>query len=198
MINDSNLQPCKSDISTIIFSVLDHYDSPYRTLLRKVNNIDKEYFDHIDLNTEVLNPELTLELKEKIIDDVKALADNILTSELAQKLATEISLRIQEKNSTTYDEKSLKKAIFTLNQDIIDLHDAYIAYSSEFGPFDDNSLQKQFKEAQKITWLEDIMNTNKEDIKEFHNSLMNSTFWECKKLIVNRYLDFIRSMLDNI
>ena len=198
MINDSNLQPCKSDISAIIFSVLDQYDSPYRTLLRKVNNIDIEYFDHIDLNSEVLNPQLTLELKEKIINDVNALADNVLTSELAQKLATEISLRIQGETSTSYDEESLKKAIFTLNQDIIDLHDAYIAYSSEFGPFDNNSLQKQFKEAQKITWLEDIMDTNKEDIKEFHNSLMNSTFWECKKLIVKRYLDFIRTMLDNI
>lgn len=198
MINDSNLQSCKSDISTIIFSVLDQYDSPYRTLLRKVNNIDIEYFDHIDLNSEVLNPQLTLELKEKIINDIKTLTDNVLTSELAQILAKEISLRIQEKNGTSYDEKLLKKAIFTLNQDIIDLHDAYIAYSSEFGPFDNNSLQKQFKEAKKITWLEDIMDTNKEDIKEFHNSLMNSTFWECKKLIVKRYLDFIRTMLDNI
>ena len=198
MINDSNLQSCKSDISAIIFSVLDQYDSPYRTLLRKVNNIDVEYFDHIDLNSEVLNPQLTLDAKEKIINDVQALADNILTSELAQKLATEINLKLQKKNNPNFDEQLLKKTIFSLNHDIIDLHDSYLAYSTEPSSYDNNNLQKLFKKAQEITWLESILNTNKEDIKDFHDSLMNNIFWECKKLIVKRYLEFIRMMLDHI
>lgn len=56
--------------NTIINELIQKPDSIYNSLMRKVNAIDTDYFESITHDENILSPELNLELKDKVLNDI--------------------------------------------------------------------------------------------------------------------------------
>ena len=79
-----------SELSKRIYDiVVEEVETIYPQFMKKVNNIDLDYFEDIVRDSEEMPKELNFELREKVLDDVKLYAmqliekSNIKTSYLA-------------------------------------------------------------------------------------------------------------------
>ena len=62
----------------IIAKVMEDIDSPCQLMRRKLKDIDIDYFEDISRDTEIIDPKLNLELKDRIRGDFQRSADELL------------------------------------------------------------------------------------------------------------------------
>ena len=69
-MSDSSRRHVLAKIADAITSrIIRDAESPYQQLMKKVNDIDINYFEDLPRDTEQLAPELNLELKEQVKND---------------------------------------------------------------------------------------------------------------------------------
>ena len=56
---------------TIVSEVVTGESAPYQYLIKKVNDIDVDYFENITRDEETLSPELNMELKSRVVERFK-------------------------------------------------------------------------------------------------------------------------------
>ena len=71
--------------SLLFRSIISSESSPYRQMIKKLNDIDTDYFDKIPAWTEQLPSELDFQLRDNILKDFGKLADELLGLELKSK-----------------------------------------------------------------------------------------------------------------
>ena len=182
---------------TIISAVAEDYNSPYKQLMRKTNDIDVDYFEHIRRDTEIMEEELNLELKDRVLNDFKKMADELF---IASGLAKGIVDKTQEcvfdvKNGL--GENACKDYLGSLARELKNY-----AHGLSVGNIPPKhslaEIEELYQSAKQITWKERILINNKADIIKFYHALMDRTWWECRVFVENYTRDFLLYIADEI
>lgn len=179
-----------SNYSTPLFNAVIFNDSsPYRQMVKKLYNIDTDYFEKIPAWTEQLPSELDFQLKENILNDFKKLADELLNQEMKTKCIGDL---LEARETTVDSEKEIVEGTMASIKQFATL---YFGRENPCPKVDEKTLQKKYKKAKRRNIFERIGQTNNADVIDFHHTLMYKTVWECKGLIERRVICFIEEIL---
>lgn len=163
------------ELSQRIYDIIvDEVDALYPEFMKRVNNIDVDYFEDIVRDREEIPKELNFELRDKVLADVKAYAMYLLEESSIKDRVKEV---MKDADGATAEkvEEQTKKMVRS-----------YIYTSSLLNGSSDiteDDLHKLYLEAEKRNLWERLMSNNKKDVIEFHHALMNKTYEQCKDVL---------------
>jgi len=154
--------------------VVEEVETIYPQFMKRVNDIDLEYFEDIVRDSEEIPEELNFELREKVLDNMKHYAMQLLeTSNIKRR----INAIMQDVNADTAREAFVQAK---------ELIRSYVNASSILNgssEFTEEELQKMYTDAQKRDLWERLTQSNKSDIIGFHHALMDKTYEQSKDVL---------------
>ncbi len=171
---DSKIMETRELSQRIYDIIVDEVDALYPEFMRRVNNIDVDYFEDIVRDREEIPKELNFELRDKVLADVKAYAMYLLEESSIKDRVKEV---MKDADGVTAEEteeqtkKMIRSYIYT---------SSLLNGSSEIT---EDDLHELYSEAKKRDLWERLMNNNKKDVIEFHHALMNKTYEQCKDVL---------------
>ena len=176
----------KTELSNRIYDIIvDEVDALYPKFMKRVNNIDLDYFEDIVRDSEEIPKELNFELREKVLDDVKQYAMQLLEE-------SNIRNRIKE-IMRNYDAAIHEEALSNAKE----LLRSYINTSSILNgssDFSEEDLLEMYTDAKKRDLLERIIGNNKDDVIKFHHALMDKTYEQCKDVLYGSVESFLSQL----
>lgn len=162
-------------------------DAIYPRFMKRVNDIDIDYFEDIELSSEVIPKELNLGLRDKVLDDMHQYAMQLLEgSNIKNRIAAVMG------NATASTAKEAFDGAKELIRDYV-YAGCILNGSSDIT---EEELQRMYKDAKKRDLWEMIMQNNKKDIIEFHHALMDNTYEQCKDVLYNNIVSFLSNLLN--
>ena len=179
--------------SLLFRSIISFESSPYHQMIKKMNDIDSDYFDKIPACTEQLPSELDFQLKDNILKDFGKLADELLGQELKSKCLNQL---IKEWRSVpNHDNENRETLVKDTMASIKQIATLYFSRENPCPKVDEETLQRKYKKAKRRSLGERIIQSNNADVIDFHHALMYKTVWECKELIEDRTIKFIEDVM---
>lgn len=175
-------------ISQSIYDIVaKEVDAIYPQFMKRVNDIDIDYFENIVRDSEVIPTELNLGLRDKVLDDMNQYAMQLLEG---SNIKDRIAAMMEDTNAFT------AKEAFDGAKELIRnyVHAKCILNGSS--DITEEELQKKYKDAKKRDLWEMIMQNNKKDIIEFHHALMDNTYEQCKDVLYNNIISFLSNLLN--
>ena len=180
--------------NTIINELIQKHDSIYNSLMSKVNAIDTDYFEPITRDENILSPELNLELKDKVLNDINEQANRLFfDSDLMEQILADVQSRLEEEGNLETSQQTLTNTAQELRKYA---QDRLLFISTP--KYDDTELSRLYKQAQKVTLLEHIAQNNRKDIIDFYHALMDRTEWECKALVERKTSQFLTQLAERL
>lgn len=176
--------------ANIIDMVVTGEESPYKKMINKTKDIDIDYFEKIDRGLNSISDELSLELKDIIVEKFSQMADSYYAEgDLESKIITVIQTGadvIKEEKGVNECKDFLKYLAEYLESYVKgkNIHPVLPKYSNE-------DVDIMYQEAKHITLTEFFMGNNSEDILDFYSALMDNTWWACREVVVNKTNDFL-------
>ena len=192
-MSDSSRRHVLAKIADAITSrIIRDAESPYQRLMKKVNDIDINYFEDLPRDTEQLAPELNLELKEQVKNDFKALTSELLSDTLLEdRLVNAIHQEVEDFKPLLGDaasQTSLKDVMQQVHNNVV------AAVSLLPCKVTEAELKEKYNLAKERTLLEWVMNNNKADVIDFYHALMNRTVWECQEILEEAIIKFVNRL----
>ena len=171
------------DLSQEIYHlVVRNVEAIYPQFMKRVNDIDIDYFEDITRDSEDLPEELNFELRDKVLDDIKQYAIQLLED---TNIKGQVAAILQDA-----DEATAKEAMMSARGEIRSYVDAYSAFNGS-SDITEEELQKMFTEAKKRNIWERITQSNKADVIAFHHALMDKTYEQCKDVLYSSIDSFL-------
>jgi hypothetical protein len=164
-----------SDLGQRIYDVIkEEVDAIYPQFMKRVNDIDLNYFEGVICDSEHLPEELNFEIRDKVLDDIKQYAMQLLEG---SNIKTRLEVICKDIDSAQSSEVS---------DYIKDLIHSYVYTHSVLNGsshYSEEELHKLYTEAKKRDLWERIAQTNKDDVIKFHHALMDKTYEQCKDVM---------------
>lgn len=167
-------------------------DSPYKKLLKKVNDIDIDYFEDITRDGNKLVPELNMELMAKVVGQFEKKADELFSADFAARLLNEVIAQVE---TLTNAEKS--NVLLSLSNRIKKFAKDSLFFIPQ-PPYSSEGLTLKYEQAKKISIIEHVFQNNSTDIINFHHALMEQTVWACKDCIERRTSQFLTKLAESL
>lgn len=148
---------------SICNAVLDKVNALYPQFMKRVNNIDIDYFEKIARDTEKLPEELNFELRDRVLADVKAYAMELLETSDIRGVIADMTKDI--------DLDTKKEVLDQAKEQLREYMDLSCGFNGG-SQLSEEDLQKMYLDAKKQDLWERITRTNKYDVIEFHHALM--------------------------
>ena len=181
----------------IVSEVVAGESAPYQYLIKKVNDIDVDYFENITRDEETLSPELNMELKSRVVEKFKEETARLYAPDREAALLADARRRIKEWQQAHPDSQAECEAL----NDVKSRLNKYAADRLLFIPapeWDEETLNEMYEQAREITLLEHIFNNNKEDIIAFHHALQSRTAWECRTWVEEQTSTFLKGIASKL
>ena len=173
----------KASVYTMLFCeiVLDEL-SPYHQMLKKLDDIEADYFCKTPHWDEQPPTGMDFQIKEQAIKDFGKLTDDTLN-----KALKDTANAILEYSQYEISEQDwVKKNIGFIKQQSLEYFEQIKTYQKIDEPF----LQRLYNKA-----MSACSEGNEQGIsgynKGFHHALLHNTIWECKELIERRIIQFL-------
>ena len=162
--------------------VVEEVETIYPQFMKRVNNIDLDYFEDIVRDSEEMPKELNFELREKVLDDVKKYAMQLFEE---SSIKRKIDAIMQDVDADT------ARAAFEQAKKLIRNYVYVSSVLNGSSDFTDEELQKMYTDAKKRDLWERITGNNKSDIIGFHHALMDKTYEQSKDVLYGCIESFI-------
>ena len=164
-----------SDLGQRIYDVVsEEVDAIYPLFMKRVNDIDLDYFEGVIRDSEHLPKELNFELRDKVLDDIKQYAMKLLEG---SNIKTRLEVICKDIDAAQSSE---------VRDYVKGLIHSYVYASSVLNGsshYSEEELQKLYTEAKKRDLWERITQNNKYDVIKFHHALMDKTYEQCKDVL---------------
>lgn len=180
-------------MNQILLQIIQTCNNPYTRLLKDIEQIDTDYFEPITRDENILSPELNLELKDKVLNDINEQTNRLFfDSDLMEQILADVRSELEEGNLET-SQQTLTNTAQELRKYA---QDRLLFISTP--KYDDTELSRLYKQAQKVTLLEHIAQNNRKDIIDFYHALMDRTEWECKALVERKTSQFLTQLAERL
>ena len=154
--------------------VVKEVEAIYPLFMKRVNDIDIDYFENITRDSEELPKELNFELREKVLDDVKQYALQLLED---TSIKSQIAAIMQD------TDEAITREAFKCARELIRSYVFTCSFLNGSSLVTEEELQKKYTEAKNRNLWELITQSNKGDVIAFHHALMDKTYEQCKDVL---------------
>lgn len=154
--------------------VVDRVNALYPQFLKRVNDIDVDYFDKIACDSEKIPEELNLELRDEVLADMRNYAMELLE-------ASDIKSQVDDMTKGT-DQSTRKEVLDGVKQQLREFAHLSSGFNGS-SVYTEEILQEMYADAKKRDFWERVTRTNKNDVIEFHHALMDKTYEQCKDVM---------------
>ncbi len=171
------------ELSNRIYDVVvDEVGTLNPQFMKRVNDIDLDYFEDIACDLEELPKELNFELREKVLDDVKLYAMQLLEKS-----------NIKRRIDTIMQDVGMDSAreAFEQAKELIRSYVYTCSFLNGSSHVTEEELLKMYTEAKKRNLWELITQSNKGDVIAFHHALMDKTYEQCKDVLYESIESFL-------
>lgn len=172
-----------------IYDVIkEEVDAIYPQFMKRVNDIDLNYFEGVATYSEHLPKELNFELRDKVLDDIKRYAMKLLEGSNIKTRLEVICKDIDPKQSG--EARDYVKGL---------IHSYVYASSVLNGSshYSEEELKELYTDAKKRDLWERITQNNKYDVIKFHHALMDKTYEQCKDVLYGCLESFLATIKTN-
>lgn len=163
------------DLSRQVYDVVvEEVDALHPRFMKRVNDIDIDYFESIARDSEDLPAELTLELRDEVLADIRQYAVQLFE---ASDLKRRVDALLANTDAATAAE-ALNKA-----RELIRSYVYASTILNGSSDYSEDDLRKMYAEARKRDLWERLTQSNKADIIAFHHALMDKTYEQCKDVL---------------
>ena len=181
-------------MNQILLQIIQNCNNPYTRLLKDIEHIDTDYFEPITRDENILSPELNLELKDKVLNDIDEQANRLFfDSDLMGQILADVRNRLEEEGNVETSQQTLTNTAQELRK--------YAQERLLFIPtpkYENEELNRLYEQAKKVTLLEQILQNNRTDIIAFYRALMDRTEWECKALVEKKTSQFLTQLAERL
>ena len=172
-----------------IYDVIkEEVDAIYPQFMKRVNDIDLDYFEGVMRDSEHLPEDLNFELRDKVLDDIKRYAMKLLEG---SNIKTRLEVICKDIDSAQSSE---------VRDYVKDLIHSYVYASSVLNGsshYSEEELKELYTDAKKRDLWERIAQTNKDDVIKFHHALMDKTYEQCKDVMYGCLESFLATIKTN-
>ena len=165
--------------------VAQEVDAIYPQFMKRVNDIDIDYFENIERSSEIIPKELNIGLRDNVLDDVNQYAMQLLQE---SNVKNRIAAILEDANAST-----AKKA-FDGAKELIRGYVYTRCILNGSSDITEEELQKKYHDAKVRDLWELIVQNNKKDIIEFHHALMENTYEQCKDVLYENIISFLSNL----
>lgn len=162
--------------------VVEEVETLYPQFMKRVNNIDLDYFENIVRDSEDIPKELNFELRKKVLGDMRQYAMQLLEE---SNIKRRIDAIVQDVDADTASEA------FEQAKEIIRSYVFASSILNGSSDFSEEDLLKMYADAKNRELWERIVPNNKNDIIKFHHALMNKTYEQCKDVLYESIESFL-------
>lgn len=162
--------------------VVEEVETLYPQFMKRVNNIDLDYFENIVRDSEDIPKELNFELRKKVLGDMRQYAMQLLE---VSNIKRRIDAIVQDVDADTASEA------FEQAKEIIRSYVFASSILNGSSDFSEEDLLKMYADAKNRELWERIAQNNKNDIIKFHHALMNKTYEQCKDVLYESIESFL-------
>lgn len=175
-----------SDLGQRIYEVVsEEVDAIYPLFMKRVNDIDQDYFEGMVTCSERLPKELNIELRDKVLDNIRQYAMKLLEGSNIKKRLEVICKDIDAAQ------------VNEIRDDVKELIRSYVYTSSVLNGsshYSEEELKALYTAAKKRDLWERITQSNKDDVIKFHHALMDKTYEQCKDVLYGCLESFWETM----
>lgn len=177
----------KASVYTMLFCEIVWEDlSPYHQMLKKLDDIEADYFCKTPHWDEQPPTGMDFQIKEQAIKDFGKLADDTLNKALKDTASAILEYSQYEISEQDW----VKKNIGFIKQQSLEYFEQLKTCPKNDEPF----LHRLYYKA-----MSACSEGNKQGIsgynKGFHHALLHNTIWECKRLIEQRTIEFLEEVI---
>ena len=154
--------------------VVDKVNALYPQFLKRVNDIDVDYFDKIACDSETIPEELNFELRDKVLADMRNYAMELLE-------ASDIKSQVDDMTKGI-DQSTRKEVLDGVKQQLREFAQLSSGFNGS-SVYTEEILQEMYADAKKRDLWERVTRTNKNDVIELHHALMDKTYEQCKDVL---------------
>lgn len=175
-----------SDLGQRIYDVVsEEVDAIYPQFMKRVNDIDLNYFEGVLTYSEQLPKELNFELRDKVLDDIKQYAMKLLEG---SNIKTRLEVICKDIDAAQSSE---------VRDYVKGLIHSYVYASSVLNGsshYSEEELKELYTDAKKRDLWERITQNNKYDVIKFHHALMDKTYEQCKDVLYGCLESFLATI----
>ena len=176
----------KTELSNRIYDIIvDEVDALYPQFMKRVNNIDLDYFEDIVRDSEEIPKELNFELREKVLDDVK---------QYAMQLLEESNIKNRIKAIMCNHDATTQKVALSSAKELLRSYIRTSSFLNGSSDLSEEDLLEMYTDAKKRDLLECIIGNNKDDVIKFHHALMDKTYEQCKDVLYDSVESFLSQL----
>lgn len=180
----------------IVGPVLYDEGCPYKLMIKKLNDIDIDYFQGSSALSDRLDDTLRIEIKHKIVNDFNEFGKQLFhdySEKIEQKVKKDIGnwLRLQSDR---------KNALDILDDVFARIH-SFTRKQLNYVPsptYSSAELRELYNAAMKVSLVERIAGTNDKDVIRYYHALINHTVWTCRMLTRRRFSQLLMSLVDKL
>lgn len=162
--------------------VVEEVEAIYPQFMKRVNNIDIDYFEDITRDSEDIPKELNFELRDKVLNNIEQYALQLLEETNIKKRVATI---MQDSDEATSRES------YEAAKELIRNYIYASSILNGSSDYTEEELQKMYTDAQKRDLWERITENNKSDVIKFHHALMDKTYEQCKDILYESIESFL-------
>lgn len=171
-------------------------EAPYRLMIKKLNDIDIDYFEKIDSAPlgKTLDNEMEIGIKHQILNDFVTYGNKLLanrTNDIERAIIDNV-----QKLMNQYDDQI--EAIQDLNESFGYMHN-FVRKQLCFVPnpmYDKAEIRELYNAAKRVTMIEKITGGNDKDVIKYYHALIEHCVWACRMLLRRRTGQFLMQMVD--
>lgn len=177
----------KASVYTMLFCEVVWKDfSPYHQMLKKLDDIEADYFCKTPHWAEQPPTDTDFQIKEQAIKDCDKLADDTLNKALKDTASTILEYSQYEISEQDWVKKNM---VFIKQQSL-----AFFERIKPCPKIDEPFLQRLYNKAMSAC-SEGVERGISGYNKGFHHALLHNTIWECKELIERRTISFLEEVI---
>ncbi|MBP5547429.1 MAG: hypothetical protein J6X58_00875 [Bacteroidales bacterium] len=192
-MEDIELSP-KAFFETIAGPVLYDVDSPYKLMLKKLNDIDIDYFQGAVALGKTVDKEIEIDIKHRILNEFITYGNELL-AEKSEAIEKTVIDNVKTLTGRYCDRKEAQK---DLNKAFENMHH-FVRKQLCFVPtpmYDNAELRELYAAAKQVTFMERVTGSNDNDVIKYYHALIEHTVWACRMLMRRRVSQYLMHLVD--
>lgn len=186
----------RSFFEAIVSPILYDDNSPYKLMTQKLNDIDIDYFEGTLPLGQMVDKEIEIEIKHRILNDFTAYGNELLASR-TKSIEEEVIINIR-KIVAKYDDR--EEALHDLKETFKYIQN-FVRNQLDFVPipiYSDAELNELHVAAKRLTLFEKVMDRNDKDVINYYHALIENCVWTCRKLLRHQSSKYLSNLVEII
>lgn len=173
-------------------------DSPYRLMMKRIDDIDTIYFQEGKKTVaEEISNRLSPAIKTVILKDLSAFGEELICQldKVQTRILSDVDSLVKQYSSPDRARRDLSAALIMIH-DMARKQLPLFVHSKYYCQYKSRDIKRLHEAAMRVTLLERLTGSNDKDVIEYYHAIIYHTAFACYKLTRRKASQFLLHMVD--